>query len=153
MPKHAFILWLTVKDRLMTRSRILKFQRLDNSNCLLCDIEEETRDHLFFKCSKSMKCLQELRNWLGWRASSTNLLSILRWIQREKVSKFKKKVYNAMIAALVYVLWHQRNLCLWKEGAVNVTEVIQRVKNAVQLRGKRVDSKCNIEDQRWFIEL
>ena len=90
MPKHSFILWLAVKNRLLTRSRLQKFRMLANANCVLCDADEETREHLFFKCPKTATCLLQLRELLGWKSNAGDLIGVLRWIQRAKVSRFKK---------------------------------------------------------------
>ncbi|KAF4388761.1 hypothetical protein G4B88_019038 [Cannabis sativa] len=39
IPKHKFILWLAVMDRLQTKSRLLKFNIFDHDSCLICEIE------------------------------------------------------------------------------------------------------------------
>lgn len=95
----------------------------------------------------------KLREWLGWRSSSTELLKILRWVQRVKLSKFRKRVYNAMVAALVYYVWQQRNSVLWQQAEAEEAEVIQKVKFMVKMRANMIYSKCNIVDQGWFIDL
>lgn len=51
MPRYAIIMWLLCKRRLPTRDRTSKLG--DNAiptKCQLCIEEEESIDHLFFKC-------------------------------------------------------------------------------------------------------
>ena len=48
-PKHAFILWLAMKEKLLTKDR-LHDPQIDQI-CLLCRAEVETTKHLFFQCS------------------------------------------------------------------------------------------------------
>ena len=51
MPKHAFVLWLSVKSKLLTKDK-LHFLDIDRS-CGLCGTCEETHQHVFFQCSVS----------------------------------------------------------------------------------------------------
>lgn len=50
VPKHAFILWLTIKNKLMTKYRIQTWSPIIDSRCSLCKSEKKTRDHIFFQC-------------------------------------------------------------------------------------------------------
>lgn len=52
IPKHAFICWLTILDRLSTKARQHKFNPDIEPHCIFCG-STETRDHLFFACSYS----------------------------------------------------------------------------------------------------
>lgn len=49
VPKHGFIYWLAVLDRLSTRSRLHKFSSHISPTYVFCDAFE-TRDDLFFSC-------------------------------------------------------------------------------------------------------
>ncbi|GFS35290.1 hypothetical protein Acr_00g0038900 [Actinidia rufa] len=49
MPKHSFILWLGLKDRLLTRDKIQEFS--EDTSCPLCTNLDESVDHLFFQCN------------------------------------------------------------------------------------------------------
>lgn len=152
VPKLLFILWLTVKNQLLTKSRAKKFMRIDDVNCGICGIHDETTEPLFFKCSNSTICLEKLRIWLGWRYRAGELHGVLRWIQRACLSEFRKQVFIATIAALVYCDWQQRNKKLWqqdREGAA----VVQKIKTLAKLRVNINEFKCNVEDCKWFVEL
>ncbi|XP_039020242.1 uncharacterized protein LOC120152010 [Hibiscus syriacus] len=51
IPKYCIILWMAILDRLPTRIRLLRMGlAIDNDKCLLCNLESETRNHLFFEC-------------------------------------------------------------------------------------------------------
>ena len=49
IPKCSFTLWTALKNRLLTRDRMLKFQMQTPSNCLLCNAIETVK-HLFTEC-------------------------------------------------------------------------------------------------------
>ncbi|GFZ07108.1 hypothetical protein Acr_19g0000450 [Actinidia rufa] len=48
-PKHSFILWLGLKDRLLTRDKMHEFS--EEKICPLCCAADESVDHLFFQCN------------------------------------------------------------------------------------------------------
>ena len=51
-PRHAFILWVTMHDKLPVKSRLMRFtNKIDDPTCVLCNAEAEDADHLFFQCT------------------------------------------------------------------------------------------------------
>lgn len=48
IPRHSFIPWLAVFDRLATRQRQLRWGRSSDDKCLFCNSSSECRDHFFF---------------------------------------------------------------------------------------------------------
>ncbi|CAI8604644.1 unnamed protein product [Vicia faba] len=113
IPKHSFMYWMAIQDRLKTRSMLKKMGILDTEDCLLCGMHEENIRHLFFDCVYSRKCLEQVKNWLGWQANINNLPSASRWINRAKITRFKKIIYAALLAGLVYNIWRCGNEVLW----------------------------------------
>lgn len=51
-PRFAFIAWLAMQNRLFTMDMISVWSQVDVT-CVLCKSNNESRDHLFFKCSYS----------------------------------------------------------------------------------------------------
>jgi hypothetical protein len=49
IPRHAFILWLDVKDSLSTGERLLKWSFKGDVMCVFCRSNIKGRDHLFFQ--------------------------------------------------------------------------------------------------------
>ncbi|GFS34515.1 hypothetical protein Acr_00g0034340 [Actinidia rufa] len=47
-PKHSFMLWLGLKDCLLTKDKLQGFT--EDQVCPLCKLENETTNHLFFQC-------------------------------------------------------------------------------------------------------
>jgi hypothetical protein len=50
IPKHSFIGWLTIRNRLVTKDRLLQWGLGVDPMCLFCRQNLEDQDHLFFKC-------------------------------------------------------------------------------------------------------
>lgn len=61
IPKHAFILWLLMNERLSTQDRLLKWYPSMSMSCPLCNNGHDSHDHLFFKCNYSSKVWQKMR--------------------------------------------------------------------------------------------
>ncbi|XP_062118628.1 uncharacterized protein LOC133832277 [Humulus lupulus] len=57
-PKHSFVLWLAIQDRLKTKARLYRFNVLADARCQFCTVEDETIAHLFFECPFTSDCLQ-----------------------------------------------------------------------------------------------
>ena len=60
MPKHAFIFWLAIQDRLSAFDRLVKWGWQGNLLCGFCKNKRESRDHIFFECSFSSRMWQQV---------------------------------------------------------------------------------------------
>ncbi|KAM6569105.1 hypothetical protein CsatB_017090 [Cannabis sativa] len=134
IPKHSFLIWLAVQDRLKTRERLFRFNVAAEATCILCNDLNENTSHLFFDCKFSQSCLSQIKVWLNWRVVSVSLQGLLRWINRSKASKFRRGIFSGTIAALVYHIWKARNLKLWQANTIDPDQVVQEVKWQVKTR-------------------
>lgn len=59
-PKHRFIVWLAVHDRLLTKERMQRLNTpIGNTYCCLCDKQaQETNKHLLWQC-KYIKAVKQ----------------------------------------------------------------------------------------------
>ncbi|KAL2224544.1 UNVERIFIED_CONTAM: hypothetical protein Sindi_3022100 [Sesamum indicum] len=90
IPRHIFILWLAIQDKLATTD---KPWLAHLGPCVLCNEGlTETHAHLFFQCRFSRRCLPEIRR-TRWRGKHIINMS-----------------YRALLAACVYHIWKERNL-------------------------------------------
>lgn len=48
--KIKVFVWLVLKKRILTTTKLVKRGWIDDSTCVLCGVEEETEDHLFTQC-------------------------------------------------------------------------------------------------------
>ena len=56
-PKAELLLWLVLQGRVNTRNRLRRFNilRSDDSRCVLCEVADESVQHLFFTCQFAWK--------------------------------------------------------------------------------------------------
>ena len=77
-------------------------------------------DHLFFRCHYSKECLVEVKNWLSIRTTVNTPQQLVNWCMHRRCSTFRKQVYYASIAALIYMIWFSRNQSYWNQNIPTV---------------------------------
>lgn len=109
-PKFSFCAWLATLNRLSTGDRIVKWDPGSNPVCVLCSEEDETRDHLFFKC----KFTKEIwRNIIGnllrnrYTEDWSRLLSEL--VDRTRRTKTEGFLARYAFQVAVWSVWRERN--------------------------------------------
>ena len=60
VPKHVFISWMAILDRLPTMDRLKAWGMEMDGVCALCKQDMETRNHLFFTCTYSKVIWQKV---------------------------------------------------------------------------------------------
>lgn len=108
IPKHDFILWLVMRDRLSTRDRLITWGLSIPSDCLLCNSASESKAHIFFNCSYSAE---------GWNSFFTHLAlsppvffdDIVRWVHRSSRNQKLKTICKLIFQGVVYFLWKEMN--------------------------------------------
>ncbi|XP_062093420.1 uncharacterized protein LOC133799418 [Humulus lupulus] len=135
IPKHRFIFWLAMKEKLRTRVQISKYDPSIDHSCLLCGDQDEDEQHLFFACPYSRSCLARLKTWLSWRTRAKDNGRLLLWIDKAKqIIKVRKQIIIVVLAALVYHIWLVRNYALWNHKVWCINHTVQRMQNEVKFR-------------------
>ncbi|KAM6543686.1 hypothetical protein CsatB_008133 [Cannabis sativa] len=114
-PKHSFVLWLAMMNRLKTKDRLYKHGVIETDNCILCNAAVETTDHLFFCCVFATASLTQVLCWFSWNTREPSLQSLMKKVRKAKCTRFRKRVLAAGLAALVYLIWQTRNEHQWGE--------------------------------------
>ena len=65
-PRCAFILWMAIHGKLSTQDRIMKWKSTVLL-CPLCNKENDSHSHLFFKCEFSKKIWEKLKGKLNMK--------------------------------------------------------------------------------------
>ena len=71
IPKCSFTLWLALKERLLTKDRMLRFHMHTDLECVLCNNAIESHHHLFGSCSYIFEalrpsCFSFTENWTSY---------------------------------------------------------------------------------------
>nr|GEV31126.1 hypothetical protein [Tanacetum cinerariifolium] len=77
IPKQSFILWMAIQGKLMTWDRITKWGSYDMNVCTLCKENDESHDHLFFKCNFSQTILRKLKPLMQFKSNADKWNNII----------------------------------------------------------------------------
>ncbi|XP_074277731.1 uncharacterized protein LOC141601355 [Silene latifolia] len=99
LPKQAFVGWLIHRNALNTRSKLCKLGLSSTDTCVICEMGEETHDHLFWDCAYASKIIAGLENWLQLKLND----------QSVSYSKLQKRVCRVVKMAVLYAIWMERN--------------------------------------------
>lgn len=74
IPRNQFLCWLFVLNRCPTRDMILNWGLSTYPRCLLCNLESESRNHLFVECNFS---------WIIWKEVTRrcSMIQLRQWDQ------------------------------------------------------------------------
>lgn len=62
IPKHSFILWLAIKNKLLTQVRMQRWQTEGNLHCSFGNLQQDSVEYLFFECGFSKVVLRSFMN-------------------------------------------------------------------------------------------
>ncbi|GFY81235.1 hypothetical protein Acr_01g0010440 [Actinidia rufa] len=131
-PKHSFILWLGLKDRLLTKDKLQEFS--DDRLCPLCRSEDETVDHLFFRYRVGGQIWAQIKAWLGITRAMQTIKASVKWLIKEaRGTGLQAKIKKISLACTVYHLWEARNQRI-VEGKIKSPEALIR---GIQIQVRR----------------
>ncbi|XP_074293566.1 uncharacterized protein LOC141620649 [Silene latifolia] len=148
LPKHSFIGWLAVQQRLLTKDRLMQFGIITDGLCDLCMAHPETHQHVLYECVFSARCWSLLKCWLDVNMPADDIIGwSLQWRCR---SLMKKHIVFAAILAMIYHIWQARNFCRIDLLVPKPEVLIARVKTDVQLRGKNITWGTKFQQMKWL---
>ncbi|CAA7058554.1 unnamed protein product [Microthlaspi erraticum] len=109
LPRHQTITWLFLLNRSPTLDRMSAWGYDSDGTCLLCGIELETRDHLFFECSFSASVWRRLMFCLNLHNVPGHWAQLLDWLTSASLDTTKKLALLQDWQGAVYELWKERN--------------------------------------------
>ena len=151
VPKHRFIRWLAMQDKMKTKAILARFGHIDAVKCIFFYPHVETQEHLFFTCKKTVWMLGQLKSWLGWKVITIDFKKMVRWLERVTISKAKKMIFGASLIALLYQIWVCQNKKIWMGEDPQEAGIIATVKSEIRYRVINVAyKKMNQQDREWW---
>ncbi|XP_071714705.1 uncharacterized protein [Rutidosis leptorrhynchoides] len=136
-PKHAFIMWLALKNRLTTQDRLQVWYPNQTYKCLLCSGCRDSIDHLFFQSGYALNVWRKLKLMLLYRGLPNKFHEV---VSRLMIFPSSKKIWNVVnrliVAVLVYFVWQERNLRLFKNRKRNEEDICKMVVDYMKLNMK-----------------
>ncbi|GJY47212.1 RNA-directed DNA polymerase, eukaryota, reverse transcriptase zinc-binding domain protein [Tanacetum coccineum] len=73
IPRHAFVLWMAVQNKLSTQDRIAAWKTNEKMECVFCKECLDSMEHLFFQCNYTKHVWKEAQKLLNvWLSFSWN---------------------------------------------------------------------------------
>ncbi|XP_062100396.1 uncharacterized protein LOC133806292 [Humulus lupulus] len=152
LPKHRFVLWQASLRHLLTRDNLLRCHlQLASILCPICELQQECHEHLFFQCQFSQQVRNRVAGWLGRDVWPMHYHGWVEWIVG-KPKGIQQKVLAAGLATSVYLVWWNRNQCLFNYFSVSVNKAVTQVQNCLKARVSNV-SKAKLKSKNLvFLE-
>ncbi|XP_074306194.1 uncharacterized protein LOC141641432 [Silene latifolia] len=122
-----------------------------DGTCDVCNNVPEDHRHLFYACTYSTACWQQLHQKLHITLPMDNLVN---WFSTARVSKLQKRLIGACHVYLFYLIWKVRNEARIKSYVRRPEALVQMVLRDVKARFLRCNtSKMKQRDELWFQQL
>ena len=135
IPKHAMITWMAILDRLPTMDRLLTWGITVEGSCKLCQVELETRDHLFCGCNFSKGVWRTILQICGFNRRVDSWSEELTWA----IQGFKGKALNSVVLrlawrAFIYHIWQERNRRMHGQHPEDHDQLVEHIRSDVRIR-------------------
>ncbi|XP_020258446.1 uncharacterized protein LOC109834839 [Asparagus officinalis] len=150
-PRHSFISWLAIQNRLLTQDRLIR-RGIININCCRFCSGSESRDHLFFECCYSSDVWVKVMNWLQFRWRSCKWDQVLNWFcSKLRGRGFKQKLKKLALTSTIYSIWNERNTRVFRHELKSADQLFKEIKFnifAIILNGPFA-----VENREWICAL
>ncbi|XP_062075376.1 uncharacterized protein LOC133779430 [Humulus lupulus] len=145
VPKHRFILWLAVNQKLLPRDLLHQCHLpIPSLLCPACSQEDESHSHLFFDSLFSRRVMQTVYGWLGEAIWPVQYADWSQWLTGHR-NGWISLVVAATLAATVYFIWLNRNHCCFEKSCFYVSRIDNLIRFSVKARVQ------NLNDQNFSI--
>nr|GEW72936.1 hypothetical protein [Tanacetum cinerariifolium] len=140
IPHHAFHLWLVIKRKLKTQDNPRQWDVSSNTNlnlfqCLLCGVQPDSHDHLFFECVYSLQVWNHMKVYAGLPHVSASLNLIVDFLIHISKRRYARGIVAKLVfAASSYFIWQERNCRLLKIQKRSTSQIIECIKSTVRLK-------------------
>ncbi|GJW94478.1 ribonuclease H-like domain-containing protein [Tanacetum coccineum] len=147
IPRHAFHLWLVMRNGLKTHDRMRQWDvgpngDLNGLQCTLCDTQPDSHSHLFFECSYSTKVCKYVRVLVDMDLVPPSMQDIILYLQIMGNKRTTRCIFGKLImAATSYFIWSEHNNRTFKRGTGSPEE--EAIENFTQGQ-KEWDNPPNI---------
>ncbi|KAL9662698.1 hypothetical protein QQ045_027531 [Rhodiola kirilowii] len=122
--------------------------------CVMCKVEEETRDHLFFQCSVSLEICGKVLKFLGVSGAPTHWHALIPWFKNLNQRRIRTRLIAAAITGSMYEIWRARNSIIFREDSINL-DLISRsiIWNLRTKIGGIIGCVNSLQDRNWLVSI
>ncbi|KAL4570624.1 hypothetical protein LXL04_026282 [Taraxacum kok-saghyz] len=130
--KVNFLGWRAVLNRLPSKQELKKRQvTIPSTNCDLCNMAEETCEHILIQCSWTEEIWALVRDWCGMDFTGTHTMEqrIEASLKMGQDNKKKKKTANAIVLVTLWTIWKARNKKTFNGRRTPPWRIIEEIKS------------------------
>ncbi|XP_057791183.1 uncharacterized protein LOC131008313 [Salvia miltiorrhiza] len=146
--------WKVLKGRIATVDNLRRRQVVTHSAtdfCVLCQVKEETIEHLFFLCQKTDEIWKEILSWTGNQAAFHSKTKAHFNAFVNLGSNKDVDFFLAVWMCVIWSIWKTRNNCIFNQGSWNKDRMMAEIK--ARLWAWRSYSNQTMQEQEfrgWF---
>ena len=133
IPRHSFLSWLLVLNRCPTRDRIIGWGLPTSPLCLLCNLQCESRNHLFFECPYTWSIWSVLFRRCGFQPER-DWTRVLEQLQRQNRRSPIGILSLLCWQSCLYWSWSERNTRLHQNVFRSPDSLIKRIDRQIRDR-------------------
>ncbi|KAF3525227.1 hypothetical protein F2Q69_00051355 [Brassica cretica] len=136
------------------KDRVLRWNPQAITTCLLCKVETETRDHLLFECSYSKEVWKGVIGNLAGNGNGYSWTQVTQVVVNGMHERIPTFLLRYCFQAVVYVLWHERNVRRVGESSQSasclITRIDKLVRNKITSLRKKNGGRYEKAMENWF---
>ncbi|KAJ0853894.1 putative reverse transcriptase zinc-binding domain-containing protein [Helianthus annuus] len=124
-------MWRVVLNRIPTREALARRNiTLPSASCVLCNLVEESADHLLVTCQYAQQVWVAISLWFKMPLPRylLSVVELLEFAQQQQLADNKKKVIYTIIASVCWLLWRTRNDLIFNNKYKQVQKIIGEIK-------------------------
>ena len=135
IPKHVFITWMAILNRLPTMDRLKAWGIEMGELCSFCQDSLETRNHIFFCCSYSKTLWKHILLLCGLHREVGNWEEEISWaVRRIKGKSLISVILSTAWKAYIYHVWQERNRRLHSKLPSSPEQILEQIKEEIRIR-------------------
>ncbi|XP_074301542.1 uncharacterized protein LOC141632942 [Silene latifolia] len=132
LPKHSVLVVLAMQHKLATMDNLNHRGLHIVNRCILCKADNESHQHLFFRCQFVASIWHRLLHWLKLRGRTECLKRELHWLAgRRNRRHWKAQWISSCLTALTYSISEERNSRIFRDVEYNEDYIVRRVQYLV----------------------
>lgn len=143
IPKHSFVVWRAMLQRLPTQSRLCKLKIINTSQCCFCCNNMEDFNHLYFECAFSRIVWNSILRNIYPRYRRPRPLAIeCAWFKNTYKGKSTMAIIGKLsFNACICSIWKKRNQRRFAGRNLRMDMIVENIIFNVQtwIQGFRVD--------------
>jgi len=138
VPKALYTAWRILIGRLPTFDNLIRRGlAISSPLCVLCKETQETTQHLFLECAYAQRVWLLCFRWLGITyVQHKDILIHFESFHLPHLNAKQNQVWKGVWVTIVRSIWEQRNLVVFKQGTVDVDEILHLAQLSVWLKLK-----------------